>query len=65
MTDWRTRLALDIRYLRGGCGATEITITLTAAQADALTRGLDLWATCTRDQTDGHPARVTGRVVDG
>lgn len=64
MADWRTRLALDIRYLRGGCGANEVTITLNAAQADTLARGLDLWATCTRDQTDGTPARVSGRVVD-
>lgn len=64
MADWRTRLAASIREMRGPLGATEVTITLNAAQADALARGMELWATCTRDQTDGTPARVTGRVVD-
>lgn len=60
MMDWRRKLSDDIRTLRAVAGAEQVTVTLTAEQADALARGLDLWANCTPAPRGISAARVIG-----
>jgi hypothetical protein len=59
MIDWRRKLAADIRALLGPSGAEEVQITILAAQADQLVRGLEMWANFT-DHREGPHVRAVG-----